>query len=141
MTWIEEDGTLLGGGGGVFDDGKACGSGGCVMIVHRNLEGSALQASFGGIDSKTLAVAPRKLQGVGKVRRGGDTRRKLTDVSRRGAGEGPAATRSVSGLRASRAARTARRNIWLVGELPIPLICIYMRCVDFMHSRSDECIT
>ena len=43
MTWVKEEGALLlRSGGNILDDRKACRSGGAIMIVHRNLEGSAL---------------------------------------------------------------------------------------------------
>ena len=63
ITWIEEDGAQLRRDGrAVLDHRQMCRTGGAVVVVHRNIEGSALQVGVRGIDSKTLTATPRDLQ-------------------------------------------------------------------------------
>ena len=64
MTWIEKDGTQFPRSGrGVLDHRKTCRSSGAIIIVHWNLEESALEIVIRGINSKVLATTPRNLQG------------------------------------------------------------------------------
>ena len=65
ITWVEEDGTqLIRNGRGVLDHRKACRSGRAVVIIHWNLEVSALQVRVRGINSEVPATAPGNLQAI-----------------------------------------------------------------------------
>jgi len=65
ITWIEEDGTeLRRNGRSDFDHRKVCQSSGSIVIVHRDIEGSALQVGVRGINTETPTTTPSNLQGV-----------------------------------------------------------------------------
>jgi len=64
MTWIEEDGAQLLRSRRVLDHRETRIAGGAVVIVHRNLEVSALEAGICRIDSETLAASPGDLDGI-----------------------------------------------------------------------------
>jgi len=64
MTWIEEDGAQLLRSSRVLDHRETRIAGRAVMIVHRNLEVSALEAGIHSIDSEALAASPGDLNGV-----------------------------------------------------------------------------
>jgi hypothetical protein len=64
MTWVEEDGALLQSSRGILDHRKACRSSRVVVVVHRNIEGSALQVGIRGIDPEALTAPPRNLQDI-----------------------------------------------------------------------------
>ena len=63
ITWVEEDGAqLLRSSRSVLDYREACRSSRTVVIVHRNIQGSAFQVRIRGIDPEALATTPRNLQ-------------------------------------------------------------------------------
>jgi hypothetical protein len=64
LTWVEEDGTLLRSSRGILDHREACRSGRAVVVVHRNIEGSALQVGVRGIGPEALTAPPRYLQDI-----------------------------------------------------------------------------
>jgi hypothetical protein len=64
ITWVDEDGTLLRSSCGILDHCEACRPGGGVVVVHRNIEGSALEVGVRGINSKASTTAPRDLQDI-----------------------------------------------------------------------------
>jgi len=64
MTWIEEDCAQPLLRRRVLDHRETRIAGGAVMIVHRNLEVSALEAGIRRINSKALAASPRNLKGT-----------------------------------------------------------------------------
>ena len=65
ITWIEEDAAqLLGSGCSILDHGKACFTGRAVVIVHWDLEISALEVGIRAVDPKSLTISPRNLQYV-----------------------------------------------------------------------------
>ena len=64
MTWIEEDGAQPLRSRRVLDHCETRIAVGAVMIVHRNLEVSALEAGICRINSKALAASPGDLNDV-----------------------------------------------------------------------------
>jgi len=64
MTWIEEDGAQLLRSRRGLDHRKTRIAGGIVVIVHRNLEVSALEAAIRRIDSEALAASPGDLNDI-----------------------------------------------------------------------------
>jgi hypothetical protein len=74
MTWVKEDGTLLGSSRGILDHREACRSSRAVMVIHQNIEGSALQVGVRGIDPKALTAPPRNLQDIQEGWRGDGTK-------------------------------------------------------------------
>ena len=65
ITWIEENSTeLRRNGRGDLDHRKVCRSSRAVMIVHRDIEGSALQVGVRGINAEARTATPSNLQRV-----------------------------------------------------------------------------
>ena len=64
MTWIEEDGAQLLRSRRGLDHRETRIAGGIVVIVHRNLEVSALEAGIRRIDSEALAASPGDLNDI-----------------------------------------------------------------------------
>ena len=63
ITWIEEDAAqLLGSSCSILDHREACFTGRAVMIVHWNLEVSALEVGICAVDPKAVATSPGNLQ-------------------------------------------------------------------------------
>ena len=63
ITWIEEDAAqLLGSSCSILNHRKACLAGRAVVIVHWDLEISALEVRIRAVDPKAVATSPGNLQ-------------------------------------------------------------------------------
>jgi hypothetical protein len=85
ITWIEEKATqLLGSSAHVLDHRKVCITSKCVVIVHSDLEISALKVGICGIDPEATTTSPKYLQDTQEDWGEDGASRQLTDEPLRG---------------------------------------------------------